>query len=281
MIFLPSTKSASKLNAHRRLSLMSAAMMALMLGAGCSNGSTNTSSSDSTVVSNDAAAASIDEANDNTVVSALQSNLKASGINETITSAVPTEMPGIYWVTAEGLPSFFTDKAGKHIIQGQIVQVGNEQPVDISSTLVARSAKDKLAKVAKKDMIIYPAKGETKAVVYSFTDADCPYCTKLHDEIDEINASGVEVRYLAWPRSEASIPKMEAIWCSKDRVAAMDKAKAGGIVTAASCHSPVQEQIQLGLSLGVNGTPAIFTEEGQQIGGYLPAKQLVEAAGAS
>lgn len=187
-------------------------------------------------------------------------------------------MKDIYWVTASGLPSFFTDKSGKHIIQGQIIAVGAEAPVDISGALVAKTAQEALKAVDKKDMIIYPAKGETKSVVYSFTDADCPYCTKLHEEIDDINARGIEVRYLAWPRSEGSIPKMEAIWCSEDRIAAMNQAKMGANVQAPSCNSPVKSQIELGMALGVRGTPAIFTESGQQIGGYLPAAQLAQTA---
>ena len=121
-------------------------------------------------------------------------------------------------------------------------------------------------------MIIYPAKGETKAVVYAFTDADCGYCRKLHSEMDDINARGIEVRYLAWPRSQESVPKMEAIWCSQDRNAAMDQAKMG---------ANVQAHMALGSRLGVRGTPAIFTEAGEQVGGYLPAAQLAQAVGAN
>ena len=254
-------------NLPNRLSrgLLSAALV--VIAAGCTNNAADATSNASVVKSSQATASKTVANSDTAVVKALQENLKASGIEERITSAEATAMDGIYWVTAEGLPPFFTDKSGKHIIQGQII------------ALVARTAQQALKAVDKKDMIIYPAKGVTKSVVYSFTDADCPYCTKLHDEIDEINALGIEVRYLAWPRSEQSVPKMEAIWCSKDRIAAMNKGKSGENVTAASCNSPVQEQMALGARLGVRGTPAIFTESGEQVGGYLPAAQLAQAVG--
>ena len=143
---------------------------------------------------------------------------------------------------------------------------------------MANTAQKALQAVDKDELIIYPAKGETKAVVYSFTDADCPYCTKLHEEMADINARGIEVRYLAWPRSQASVPKMEAIWCSQDRHAAMNQAKMGANVQAPSCENPVAAHMALGARLGVRGTPAIFTESGQQIGGYLPAEQLAQTA---
>ncbi|MGM8885935.1 DsbC family protein [Psychrobacter sp. 1U2] len=276
-----SHKSANNPRRNRLTRAMMSTLL-VMIAAGCSNNAADATSSD--VVSNKQAVVATSKPakdNDAAVVSALQANLNASGIEETILSAVPTDMEGIYWVSAEGLPSFFTDKAGKHIIQGQIVAVGGETPVDISADLVARTAKEALERVDKKDMVIFPATGATKSVVYSFTDADCGYCRKLHEEIADINARGIEVRYLAWPRSPESIPKMEAIWCSQDRRAAMNQAKMGADVQAPSCANPVQEQMALGASLGVRGTPAIFTETGHQVGGYLPAAQLEQAINAT
>ena len=282
---LPFVKNtlARKRFPQSNLSRFMMSALLVVVAAGCSNNAADATSNTS-VVNNTKTNVSTTKTstdNDATVVDALQANLKASGIEEKVISAVPTDMDGIYWVTAEGLPPFFADKAGKHIIQGQIIAVGQGAPVDISAALVATTAQDALKVVDKKDMVIYPAKGATKAIIYAFTDADCGYCRKLHSEIDDINARGVEVRYLAWPRSQESVPKMEAIWCSEDRKAAMNQAKIGANIQAPSCVNPVQEHMALGTKLGVRGTPAIFTEAGQQIGGYLPAAQLAEAAGAN
>lgn len=275
-MFRPSIFAATSFKQNKLTSaLMTAAV--IVIASGCSNNAADAGGS-KVVNSAQAKTSVVAKDSDSKVAQALQENLQASGIEEKIISAVPTDMSGIYWVTAEGLPPFFTDKSGKHIIQGQIISVGDGEPVDISSAITAKAAKDELKNVAKKDMIIYPAKGATKAVVYAFTDADCGYCQKLHEEMGDINARGIEVRYLAWPRSEQSIPKMEAIWCSSDRKKAMDNAKTGANVSANACNNPVGEQMAIGMRLGVRGTPAIFTESGQQIGGYLPAAQLAEAA---
>ncbi|WP_435951002.1 DsbC family protein [Psychrobacter sp. DM8] len=263
-----------------------AAMVAALLTVaitGCSNNTADTANNSSIISSAQAQESQTPIATDSdaSVVQALQSNLQTSGIEGTIISAIPTDMDDIYWVTAEGLPAFFTDKAGKHIIQGQIVAVGGAEPIDISGALIANSAKQALAAVDKKDMVIFPATGETKSVVYAFTDADCGYCRKLHEEMADINARGIEVRYLAWPRSQESVPKMESVWCSQDRRAAMNQAKMGANVQAPSCTNPVADQMALGARLGVRGTPAIFTESGQQVGGYLPADQLAQAVAAA
>ena len=284
---MPSPLSKNLVVADRfsRTTLSRFMMSALLVivAAGCSNNAADATSNSSVVnaATTKVSSAKVAADNDPAVVEALQTNLTASGIEERIVSAVPTDMDGIYWVTAEGLPSFFTDKSGKHIIQGQIIAVGEAQPVDISAALTAKTAQEALKAVDKKEMIIYPAKGETKSVIYAFTDADCGYCRKLHEEMDDINARGIEVRYLAWPRSQESVPKMEAIWCSQDRNAAMNQAKMGADVQAPSCANPVQEHMALGARLGVRGTPAVFTETGEQVGGYLPAAQLAEAVGAN
>ena len=40
--------------------------------------------------------------------------------------------------------------------------------------------------------------------------------------------------------------------------------------------SPVEAQYQLGISFGITGTPNIILENGQMIGGYVPAEELIK-----
>jgi thiol:disulfide interchange protein DsbC len=84
---------------------------------------------------------------------------------------------------------------------------------------------------------------------------------------------------MAYPRAGPGTDdwqKMESVWCSKDRKAAITQAKQGTNVKAASCVTPIAKQYALGEQLGVRGTPAIFTTTGDYIGGYLPPQQLLE-----
>ncbi|ELA08942.1 protein-disulfide isomerase-like protein [Moraxella macacae 0408225] len=215
--------------------------------------------------------------NDAKLQQTLADNLAKSGIHAKVLSVTPTAMPNMFWVKAEGLPAIFTDSTGQYIIQGEIVKVGNTQPEHISASLQAQENQATLASIDKKDMIIFPAQGETKGAIYVFTDADCGYCRKLHSEIDKINGLGIEVRYLPWPRSEHTFPIMESIWCNSDRQKAITDAKNGATINSPACDSPVRRIHDLGLSLGINGTPSIFTESGQQIGGYLPPERLLQA----
>lgn len=215
---------------------------------------------------------------DATVVSALQTNLKKSGVDLVVKSATATQMQGIYWVMFDDAPPMFTDIKGEYLIQGQIAKIGDKTPIDITSTLQSLLAKELLAKVNPSEMIVYPATSEHQAAIYVFSDPSCHYCQKLHSEIKDITDKGIEVRYLAWPRSDRLIPLTEAIWCSSNRHDALTRAKQGQNITAPTCDNPVKKHMALGHQIGVGGTPAIFTESGQQIGGYLPATELARLA---
>ncbi|MEG2567584.1 MAG: DsbC family protein, partial [Acinetobacter sp.] len=56
---------------------------------------------------------------------------------------------------------------------------------------------------------------------------------------------------------------------------AFDQAIAGAQISAEKCENPVQDQYQMGLNMGVNGTPAIYNSAGAYLGGYLSTSELL------
>ncbi|MEB3755038.1 DsbC family protein [Acinetobacter sp. MD2(2019)] len=204
----------------------------------------------------------------------LQSKLQKANINVKIVDIKSTEIPNIYWVNLQGMPSVYTTADGQYIIQGDVLRLGDKQLYNVSENLQAGENKKLLAALNPKDLIVYPSQGKTKHVIYVFTDANCPYCHKLHEHLPEINAKGIEVRYIAWPRGDQFFPAMEAIWCSADRKAAFTAVVQGQQLPSTQCNSPVKDQYQLGMNIGVNGTPAIYSEDGKYLGGYLSADEI-------
>ena len=126
-------------------------------------------------------------------------------------------------------------------------------------------------------MVFAPEK-EVKHTISVFTDIDCGYCRKLHQEMAEYNKHGIKVRYLAYPRAgvgSEAYEKAVSVWCADDRQKAMTAAKTGGELKQKTCDNPVEAQFMLGQQLGISGTPALMLEDGQIFPGYVPADRLI------
>lgn len=192
---------------------------------------------------------------------------------------------GLYEVSAKGYEPVYATADGRYLFQGELLEIQGSRIVNVTDVAKAGEHKAALAALAPNDSVNFPAAGgKPKAIVHVFTDVDCGYCRKLHKEMEQINKLGIEVRYLAFPRSGANTPssrKLDNVWCARDRQSAMTQSKLGKEVADAPklCKSPVSAQYALGVELGVRGTPAIFAPDGTQIGGYLPAADMARALG--
>lgn len=262
----------------KKLLALSFAIASLTLTA-CNNSNANDTKSSNTNQKSSTQTATPAPTGDNkAVMDALQTNLNKSGLTVKITDILPTQMPDIYLAVPEGVPPFFTDKTGTYLMQGDIIKLGEQPAVDVASLAMAGVAKKALDNVDKSEMIVFPAKGQAKSHIYVFTDPTCHYCRILHKDRETITGAGIEIRYLAWPRGDDLKPLAEAVWCSKDRNTALTDAKNDKMPSRQTCDNPVAKHMALGASLGVSGTPAVYTANGEQIGGYLPPKDLIELA---
>jgi thiol:disulfide interchange protein dsbC len=174
-------------------------------------------------------------------------------------------------VTDQGI--LYVSENGQYVLQGKMYELTNKGPVDVAGKFLA----DKV-NALKNEMIIYPAKNE-KYVVTVFMDITCHYCHILHQQVKEYNDLGITVRYLAFPRAgmNETARQMEAIWTSKDPVFALNEAEKGNLPKELKTPNIVKRHYDLGVQLGVQGTPSIVTSTGELIGGYLKPKDLLAA----
>lgn len=191
-------------------------------------------------------------------------------------SIKPTPVNGVYEAKF-GTELIYVSADGRYFFSGDLIDGSSRTNLSEQSRTVER--KDMLAKVEDKDTVIFKAKGEQKHLLTVFTDVDCGYCVKLHKEVNQLNEAGVSVRYLAYPRAgvgSESYKKIVNVWCADNKQDALTKSKAGETIASKECDNPVAKEFELGQKLGVNGTPALFTEDGTMIPGYRPADQLVK-----
>lgn len=190
-----------------------------------------------------------------------------------------TPVAGIYELAHAGEVSYVTAD-GKYVFSGDLFQVSQTGEFPNLTENRRRDMRQQLlAAVPEKQMIMFGKAGAQHTITV-FTDVDCQWCQHLHSQIDDYNALGIRVRYLAYPRSgpdTESWHKAEAVWCAKDRNAALTAAKRGERVPGASCEATVAGQYDLGAKVGVNATPAVVFSNGELVPGYLPPEDMLEA----
>jgi thiol:disulfide interchange protein DsbC len=193
-----------------------------------------------------------------------------------IDDIAPSPIKGISEVLV-GPQLFYVTNDGKYIFQGSLIEI--ESRIDISEERRKTIRLDAVNAMGEDKMIVFPA-SKPRHTITVFTDIDCGYCRKLHDEMDQYNAMGITVRYLMYPRSGVNTPsyyKAVSVWCKDDRNAALTDSKGGKTLPRADCDNPIQAHMELGELLGVRGTPAIVLDDGEMMPGYVPAVRLSKA----
>jgi thiol:disulfide interchange protein DsbC len=200
---------------------------------------------------------------------------KLHGASPNDVAAMP--IPGLYEVTMGGTVVYVSDD-GKYLVSGNVYDLDTQTNLTANRRNAARAA---VLASAREDQMIVFSPPNPKMTVTVFTDVDCGFCRKLHSQIADINKAGVKVRYMMYPRTgpgTESWKKAETVWCATDRKDALTRAKKGEPVKGKACGDAViKAQYEMGDDLGVEGTPAIFTQNGDYIGGYLAPADLVQA----
>ena len=190
-----------------------------------------------------------------------------------IDAIAETKLTDLYEVTF-GANIVYVDGKGHYLFNGNLLDLQTGEAVTVQRMRNLKATM--LAKLDEKEMIVYGNK-DAEHTITVFTDIDCGYCRKLHNEMDQYIAQGIRVRYLAFPRAgvpSESAKVAESVWCAEDRNQAMTTAKQGGEVEAKTCENPVAKHYQLGQQFSVRGTPALFLEDGELLAGYVPAERL-------
>ena len=218
-------------------------------------------------------------------------NLQAAQPNMIVQSATAIDGQALYEVELTSGETIYSTPDGQFFVYGSLFQASEKGLENLTAKRTDSKRLSLLEALENKDLVVYPGKGEEKAVVSVFTDVDCGYCRKLHREIPRLNELGITVRYLAYPRAgvysdqkrtkfTGSYKKLKSVWCDGDRQSAMNKAKATGFIKEnLACEAPIEAHLALGAQFGVRGTPAIILQSGELLPGYLPADDLAKKLG--
>ena len=204
---------------------------------------------------------------------ALSARLKALAPDMEPDHVIETPLAGMYEVRFSSIIVYLSAD-GRYMLRGDLMDLDAQRNFTEEARRIARA--DAIGALGETSMIVF-APDTVKHTVTVFTDVDCPYCARMHQQMADYNGLGIEVRYAAFPRAGVSSPtydKMVSVWCAADQRTAMTDAKMGTSIEMLSCDNPVREHYETGQGIGVTGTPAIVLESGEIVPGYVPPQEL-------
>lgn len=198
-----------------------------------------------------------------TPIETARKSLTGLGLDVRVDTANESVVPGFYDVVAGGKVVFIS-KDGRFVLNGNAYDLENKTDVGESSRARMRLA---AVKALGDDKKIIFAPDNARHTITVFTDVDCPYCRRFHDQVAAYNAQGIAVDYVFYPLDihPGADKKAEAVWCAKDRKGAFTAAMSGHDVTPATCPNPIAETTHVAESTGVIGTPTILADDGTQV----------------
>lgn len=167
----------------------------------------------------------------------------------------------------------YLDFAKKHLITG-VFSLSTRKPI---SEPPARKIDVKSIPL-ENSLIMGNPKGSKKLIV--FTDPDCPFCGKLHAELQKLVKTepdlAVYIKLFPLPMHPKAYDKSRVILAKKS-LPLLDIAFSGGQIpeaTAQDAKEPIDETKKLAASLGINSTPTIVFADGRIVPGAVDADNL-------
>ncbi|MDC3381740.1 thioredoxin fold domain-containing protein [Gammaproteobacteria bacterium] len=191
-----------------------------------------------------------------------------------------SQVDGLFVVDIGDLQPIYASKDGNFFLYGEMYAIKNGELFNTTKQEISLNRRAILdSELSEKDFITFAATDE-KHVITVFTDVDCGYCRKFHGEIEDYNAQGITINYVAFPRSgleSDSYNKIVSAWCSSDPKGMLTALKEGRDPALKLCQDhPVEDHYLLGQRIGITGTPAIISSSGDLLPGYLPPMELLK-----
>lgn len=198
-----------------------------------------------------------------------------------IEGARTTSMAGLIELRAGG-HIFYTDASGDHLIDGQLIDVRSQR--NLTEARLDEINQVDFDNFPLRDAVVWKS-GNGKRRMVVFSDPNCGYCKRLERDIQKLKDVTVYTFVIGILGDDSRI-KADQIWCAKDRTQTWLNWMLDGEApprALGQCGSPLQRNLALSQKLRVNGTPAIFFEDGSRLPGAASLQtleqRLAKAAG--
>ena len=173
-----------------------------------------------------------------------------------------------------GMRIVYTDANATHIFVGKIYEAASER--DLTEERMRKLNAIKFDSLPL-DQAVKIQRGNGKRVLAMFSDPHCPYCKMFEKTLQQVDDITIYVFMFPVIHPELA-DQSKAVWCSPDRAKAwLDVALRGKAPTGpAACANPIEKNLQLGRSIGVNSTPTLILASGEKVSGALSKDDLTD-----
>lgn len=186
-----------------------------------------------------------------------------------------TAIPGLWEVRYGGTEILYSDDKGEHIfVNGSLVETKTR--TDLTEARIEKMLAVSWDKLPLKDAVVFrQGNGSRKMAV--FEDPNCGYCRRFEKDIAAIKDVTIYVLLIPILGPE-SVTKSRDIWCAKDNAKAWRGWMLDGVAPPKSqptCDSAALDRnLAFARQYRVNGTPAVFFEDGTRKPGAIPPDQV-------
>lgn len=169
----------------------------------------------------------------------------------------------------------YLDFTKRYLISGSIVDIKSKR--NLTNEAEEDLNRVNVSQIPLGDALVMGERNAKKKVIV-FTDPECPFCAKIHQELKKVVAERKDIAFYIkmypLPIHKDATEKAKAIVCEKS-LKLLDEAYEKKPLPKAKCKAPViDENIKLAKKLGIAGTPALVMPDGRVISGYRDANAL-------
>jgi thiol:disulfide interchange protein DsbC len=168
----------------------------------------------------------------------------------------------------------YTDAKAKYMLVGSVYDT--DAKVNLTEQRLRKLNRVDMASLPL-DLAFKRVKGTGERKLIVFSDADCPFCARLENELKGVD--NVTIYTFLFPIDQLhpdSARKSRMIWCAEDKVKAWDEFFASGALpdNPGTCDNPVATTKALGDKLRVQATPTLIFADGSLVPGAIPTAQM-------
>jgi thiol:disulfide interchange protein DsbC len=214
-------------------------------------------------------------------LSVQEANVILGGLGHA-TQVKPALVRGLFEVTLEkegktGLA--YMDYGKKHLIGGQIIDIASRQVVSSGVTEAKRAERlDPATLTTANALVMGNPKGKKRLFV--FTDPECPFCAKMHVELQKLAALepdlAIFIKMFPLKMHPHAYDKARVILGAKS-LTLLEKSFAGKTLPAPGkqdAKKPVDDTMRFAEAAGINSTPTLVLSDGRILPGLQDAKAM-------